>query len=75
MTTTMLNEFVEKILVHERDQKGRQLSLLDGADESGPVILGIVGNGVEGIGDKGQDYFFRYAGKFPPSTLPGMARA
>ena len=24
MTTTMLNEFVEKILVHERDQKGRQ---------------------------------------------------
>ena len=25
MTTTMLNEFVEKILVHERDQKGRQV--------------------------------------------------
>ena len=24
MTNTMLNEFVEKILVHERDQKGRQ---------------------------------------------------
>ena len=58
MTTTMLNEFVEKILVHERDQKGRQdtgqevavllvdLGFLDGADERRPVGLGVVSYGL-----------------------------
>ena len=26
LTTTMINEFVEKIIVHERDRKGSQIS-------------------------------------------------
>ena len=35
------------------------LGLLDGADERRPVSLGVVGYGVERVGNKGKDYLLR----------------